>query len=73
MSKLDLISVKFGDSFFVTTVTDAKVMCEDKDKEMDVEIENLSSQLKVLQGEVDVLKKKLYSRFGTQINLEENN
>lgn len=56
----------------MATVADAKVMCEDKDKEMDREVESITNQLKGLQAEVDVLKKKLYSRFGTQINLEEN-
>ena len=67
-----MTSIKFGDSFLVTTVDEAKTMCEEKDAELEQEVKKLNDQQKKIGGESDELKKKLYAKFGSAIMLEEN-
>jgi chaperonin cofactor prefoldin len=64
--------MKFGDCFLMASVPEAKEMCSDKMEEMKKEIAKLKGQQKELASESEDLKKKLYAKFGNQIQLEEN-
>lgn len=72
LTPLSNLSVKFGDSFLIATVDEAKNMCDEKQKELDVEVTKLTEQKKKLAGESDTLKKKLYTKFGNGIQLEDS-
>lgn len=55
----------------MASVEEAKEMCEEKGKELDDEIKRIEVQQKKLAGETTDLKKKLKSKFGDQIQLED--
>lgn len=65
-------SIKFGDSFLMASVDEAKNMCEEKNAELEAEEKKLVSQQATFNSESDELKKKLYAKFGNQIMLDEN-
>ncbi len=69
----DESSVRYvtGECFVTFPNDDAEVRLQDETGAAAADVERLSAELGTIRGEMDALKKVLYARFGSSINLEE--
>lgn len=66
------INVCFGSCFLVASTEETRELCKEKEEEYNKKLEDLKVKQKLVSEERDSLKKKLYAKFGNQIQLEEN-
>ncbi|VEU20817.1 DEKNAAC101695 [Brettanomyces naardenensis] len=66
----DDVNYKVGDAFILLKQSEAVDKLEKQNAHLDSEIMRLELQIEELDGKLAELKKRLYAKFGTAINLE---
>ncbi|QPG75925.1 hypothetical protein FOA43_003311 [Brettanomyces nanus] len=64
------VNYKIGDAFILLKQEEAVEKLQQENDHLDNEISRLESLVEDLDGKLAVLKKQLYAKFGTAINLE---
>jgi len=68
----DDVSLLLGDAFLLTSEEDATKYCEDQVEKLQVTVDKLEGEMGEIGERQGELKKLLYGRFGSSINLEED-
>ncbi|KAJ1947559.1 hypothetical protein GGF37_000324 [Kickxella alabastrina] len=68
----EAVPYKIGDAFVMLTLEAAQERVEKDKSAIDVQVEDLDSQISQVSSEMEELKKMLYAKFGQAINLEKN-
>ncbi|KAI7835155.1 Prefoldin beta-like protein [Kickxella alabastrina] len=68
----EAVPYKIGDAFVMLTLEAAQERVEKDKTAIDVQVEDLDSQISQVSSEMEELKKMLYAKFGQAINLEKN-
>lgn len=66
----DKVPYRVGDTFMSVDVEEAREMLQNRVETVDAELSEAASKVKAIRGEMDVLRKQLYAKFGQAINLE---
>jgi prefoldin subunit 4 len=64
------VRYKIGDAFVHMNVTEATERIEKDSEKLGLQIEEVKQTIDNIQGKMNELKKSLYSKFGSAINLE---
>jgi chaperonin cofactor prefoldin len=64
------VPYKIGDSFYVLSTEEVTERMEGEKESTGGEISRMEEEIENLKGELEKLKKVLYGKFGTSINLE---
>ena len=72
MFSFTIYSVHIGEVFLHLTMEETESYIEASKKKIEKEVAQLEIQIKRYEGELKDLKVKLYAKFGTNINLEDD-
>jgi prefoldin subunit 4 len=64
------VPYRIGDTFYLLSTDEATERMEGEKGVVEGDVDKLQEQIEEMREELDQLKAKLYSKFGTSINLE---